>query len=86
MIEALAIVSQGIEEVFVDVLQWFDVNYVTFLVDLVVHLTNVGVVCLALLFMVPEPLAWFGLRHRLKKWYDLFQRLPDSVRCPWKAA
>ena len=63
MKETLAVLLKRFKKVMTHLLQGFDVNDVTFLVDYVVHLAGVGVVGLSLLFMLVKPLARLRLGH-----------------------
>jgi hypothetical protein len=57
----------------VDLLQWLDVDHISFLIDLVVHLPLVGIVALSFLLVLPQPLSLHRLVHRLEHILYTFQ-------------
>ena len=56
-----------------------DVDDVSLLIDFVVHLSFVGIVGLALLFVIPEPISFFGFVDGLVHGDNLFEGLFDFV-------
>ena len=67
---ALTVSSQLPQKLLANVLQRFDVYYISFFVNFVVHLTFVGIIALALLFMLVEPLPWLRLIHGFEHVFD----------------
>ena len=76
MEETITILLQLFQKLFVYRFQWFDINDIAHIIDLVVHLTFVCIECLTFLLSLVQPLVFDWLIHGFKHVFDALYAFP----------